>query len=165
MRPAHDPENHCHDPPTVFSVLALAFAATPLQAAGLPDTGQVTCYNDTTADVVPASSAASIASDAGTHPGEDCRFGRDAAATASALPKTGAGARGFDYTKVSADNSHLARCRRHAGTAATDWACTQDNVTGLTWEVKTAVATDPRYSGHTYAWYNSNANTNGVQPV
>ena len=34
-------------------VLALAFAATPLQAAGLPDTGQVTCYNDTTAVAVP----------------------------------------------------------------------------------------------------------------
>ncbi|MBK8741171.1 MAG: DUF1566 domain-containing protein [Betaproteobacteria bacterium] len=141
-------------------VLALAFAATPLQAAGLPDTGQVTCYNDTAADVVPASNAASVARDAGTHPGQDCRFGRDAAATASALPKTGAGARGFDYTKV-ANNGTLLAAGATLGTAATDWACTLDNVTGLIWEVKTAAGTDPRYFGHTYTWYNSDAATNG----
>ena len=147
-----------HFPPLLL--LALLFAAVPARAAGLPDTGQSTCYNDTTADVVPATSAASIAGDAGTHPGQDCRYGRDAAAAASALPKTGAGARGFDYTKV-AHNGTLLAAGATPGTAATDWACTQDNVTGLTWEVKTAAANDPRYSGHTYAWYNSDANTNG----
>ena len=141
-------------------VLALVFSATPLQAAGLPDTGQVTCYNDTAADVVPASSAASIAGDAGTHPGQDCPYGRDAAAAASALPKIGAGAKGFDYTKV-ASNGALLAAGAALGTAAIDWACTQDNVTGLTWEVKTAAATDPRYFGHTYTWYDSDASTNG----
>ncbi len=141
-------------------LLALLFAAVPVHAVGLPDTGQDTCYNDTVADGVAASNAASIARDAGTHPRQDCRYGRDAAAAASALPKTGAGAKGFDYTKIANNGTALAASAT-LGTAATDWACTRDNVTALTWEVKTAAVTDPRYFGHTYNWYNSDGSTNG----
>jgi hypothetical protein len=141
-------------------LLAVLFAAAPVHAVGVPDTGQDTCYNDTGADGVPASSPTSIARDAGTHPRQDCRYGRDAAAAASALPKTGAGAKGFDYTKI-ANNGTTLVASAVLGTAATDWACTRDNTTGLTWEVKTAATTEPRYAGHTYTWYNSDASTNG----
>ncbi len=40
------------------------------------------------------------------------------------------------YTKIANDGSTLADSAK-LGTAPTDWACTQDNKTGLIWEVKT----------------------------
>jgi Protein of unknown function (DUF1566) len=140
--------------------LVWLFAAFPVHAVGLPDTGQDTCYNDNAADVVSASNAASVDRDAGTHPRQDCRYGRDPAAAAGALTKTGAGAKGFDYTKIANNGTTLA-AGAALGTGPTDWACTKDNITGLTWEVKTATSTDLRYSGHTYRWYNTDGTTNG----
>ena len=59
------------------------------------------------------------------------------------------------YSKVSnagaplSDNAHL-------GDAATDWACTRDNASGLTWEVKTSLGL--RSSIHTYTWFDSQGN-------
>ena len=47
------------------------------------------------------------------------------------------------------------------GAAPADWACTRDNITGLTWEVKTSGIGSVRYGGHTYAWYNIDEATNG----
>ena len=44
-------------------------------------------------------------------------------------------------------------------TAATDWACTRDNVTGLIWEVKTSSGL--RSQSHSYTWYSSDATSNG----
>ncbi|OGT13219.1 MAG: hypothetical protein A3F73_07705 [Gallionellales bacterium RIFCSPLOWO2_12_FULL_59_22] len=138
---------------------ALLFAAVSAHAAGLPDTGQDTCYNDTVADGVAASDLDSIARDAGTHPRQDCRYGRDAAAAAGALTKTGAGAKGFDYSKIANDGSTLA-AGAALGSGATDWACTKDNITGLTWEVKVD-DNGLRDKDHTYTWYNSDAASNG----
>jgi Protein of unknown function (DUF1566) len=140
--------------------LPLLFAAVPVHAVGLPDTGQDTCYNDTFADGVPAANVDSIARDAGTHPRQDCRYGRDAAVVAGALTKTGAGIKGFDYTKI-ANNGTTLDAGAALGTAPTDWACTKDNITGLTWEVKTAASTDLRYTGHTYTWFRNDGSTNG----
>lgn len=139
--------------------LALLLAASlPAQAVGLPDTGQDTCYNDSAADGVAASNAASIARDAGTYPRQDCRYGRDAATAAGALAKTGAGAKGFDYTKIANNGATLA-AGAALGSNAGDWACTRDNITGLTWEVKTTSGL--RNKDSTYSWYNSDGATNG----
>lgn len=138
-------------------LLALLLAAFTAQAAGLPDTGQTTCYNDSGPDSVAASDPASIARDAGTHPRQDCRYGRDAAAAAGALTKTGAGAKGFDYSKIANDGSTLA-ANAALGSNATDWACTRDNITGLTWEVKTTSGL--RNMAWTYTWYSTNGATN-----
>jgi hypothetical protein len=138
--------------------LVLLLAALTARAAGLPDTGIDTCYNDTVADGVAASNASSIARDGGTHPRQDCRYGRDPAAAAGA-PKVGAGAKGFDYTKIANDGSALAATVA-LGSNPTDWACTQDNITGLMWEVKTFTS-GLRNKAHTYTWYNSTASTNG----
>ena len=142
------------------ALLGAVFPIHGVDAAGLPDTGQDTCYNDTVADSVAAANPASIARDGGTHPRQDCRYGRDPAAAGSALPKTGAGAKGFDYSKI-ANNGAVLAPDAALGTAPTDWACTRDNITGLTWEVKTATVTDLRYTGNTYAWYNPDGSTNG----
>jgi hypothetical protein len=110
------------------------------------------------ADSAPASDAVnSIARDAGTHPRQDCRYGHDPAAAAGA-PKTGAGAKGFDYTKVANDGTALA-ASAVLGSNPTDWACTLDNITGLMWEVKTTSGLRSQYS--TYTWYSTNAATNG----
>lgn len=141
-------------------LLALLFAAVPVHPAGLPDTGQDICYNNTVADGVLAANLDSIARDAGTHPRQDCRYGRDPAAAAGVLTKTGAGVKGFDYTKI-ANNGATLGAGAALGTATAAWACTKDNITGLTWEVKTATSTDLRYSGHTYTWYSTDGSING----
>ena len=44
------------------------------------------------------------------------------------------------------------------GSAANDWACTYDNVTGLTWEVKTT--SGRRSNAHTYTWFSADASNN-----
>lgn len=140
--------------------LLLAAAPSISFAAGMPDTGQTTCYAGSVADSVPANDAASVARDAGTFPRQDCRYGRDPAVVSGNLIKTGGGAQGFDYSKIANDGT-VAPLSASLGIGATDWACTRDNVTGLTWEVKTATNTDLRYAQHTYAWMNPDPGTNG----
>ncbi|MBK7469549.1 MAG: DUF1566 domain-containing protein [Betaproteobacteria bacterium] len=133
--------------------------------ATLPDTGQEACYDDTDngADFVPASDPASIARDAGTFPRQDCRYGRDAAAAAGALTKIGAGARGRDYTKIANSGATLI-AGAALGTAQNEWACTKDNTTGLTWEVKTDTPATLRYRFHTYTWRDTDGTANGGDP-
>ena len=70
---------------------------------------------------------------------QDCDQGRDSMAD---LAKTGAGAAGFDFTKLGANGEVLAI--QNAAYAAggqesrgTQWSCVRDNHTGLVWEVKT----------------------------
>lgn len=90
------------------------------------------------------------------HPGQDARFGRDAAAMAGKLAKTGGGVKGFDFTKLDENG-------QPAPADAKSWACVRDNVTGLVWEVKTA--DDGLRDGHNhYTWYNPDPKTNGGFP-
>jgi Protein of unknown function (DUF1566) len=150
----------------VIGFTALAFAAlgvAPLYAASLPDTGITTCYNDSAADSVPASNPASIAGDTGTHPRQDCRYGRDPAAAAGQDPKTGGGTAGFDYTKI-ANNGSALPSSAGLGSNPTDWACTRDNITGLTWEVKVNNPAHLRHMNWTYTWYSTDSATNGGDP-
>ncbi len=132
----------------LFGLLLLTAPAA--QAAGLNDTGQTLCYDSAGATI-----SCTVAPAA-----DDGRYGRDAAATAGVLTKIGAGIAGFDFTKIANNGSVLAASAA-LGTGSTGWACTRDNVSGLTWEVKTTVATDLRYSGHSYTWYNTNGAENG----
>jgi hypothetical protein len=134
--------------------LLAVFAAETVSAAGLNDTGQTLCYD--AANTAVACSAA-VGGDGGVNPRQDARYGRDAAAGASQLSKIGAGAAGFDFSKIANNGSSLAASAA-LGSAATDWACTKDNVTGLTWEIKPPAGL--RASAHTYTWY-STAATNG----
>src|SRR5205085_12588852 len=121
---------------------------------------QDTCYGEPAADTVLPTNPDSIARDTGTHPRQDCRYGADAAAISGTLIKTGAGAKGFDYTKI-ANNGTTLPAAAPFGTANTAWGCTRDNATGLVWEVKTATNTDLRYTGHTFAWYDTDSTSNG----
>jgi hypothetical protein len=142
--------------PAVVGALLLATFSFTAQAAGLPDTGQDTCYTDTAADGVSASDPSSIARDGGSYPRQDCRYGRDPAAAAGAT-KTGGGAKGFDYTKIANDGTALPASAA-LGSNPTDWACTQDNITRLMWEVKTTSGL--RDAAYRYSWYNSTGSTN-----
>lgn len=137
---------------------ALLLAAFTAQAAGLPDSGQITCYNDTGPEGVPASDPASIAGDGGSHPRQDCRYGRDVAAAVGVLPKIGGGAAGLDYTKIANDGSTLA-ATAVLGSNPDGWACTKDNITGLIWEIKTTAGL--RDMGAKYSWYSTDVASNG----
>ena len=92
------------------------------------------------------------------YPGQDGDFGRDATARAGTLQKVGAGAAGFDYTKIANDGSELPASAAF-GSGPKDWACTRDNVTGLIWEVKTRGGL--RDQLHSYAWYQPDGPTGG----
>lgn len=123
-------------------------------AAGLNDTGQTTCYDDTQA-VTPEPS---------THPRQDCTMGRDAAAAAGVLTKVGGGSKGFDYTKIANDGRELPADAVLGAAGASDWACTRDNLTGRIWEVKTDDG-GLRDRDWTYTWYDDiHPDNNGGNP-
>ncbi len=138
-------------------VLVAPFVATA-NAASLNDTGLTQCYNDLDA---PVACSAAVGGDAGVNPRQDARYGRDAAGLAGQLSKVGAGSAGFDYTKIANDGSTLPASTT-LGANPSDWACTKDNVTGLTWEVKTTSGL--RNKSHFYTWYSTNSATNGGNP-
>jgi hypothetical protein len=70
--------------------------------------------------------------------GVDGAFGRDAAVSRGEnLNKLGAGRAGFDFTKICADGDPVSAtgvCK--AQTYTNGWACTQDNVTRLMWDIR-----------------------------
>ena len=144
--------------PALILVPVLALGPTAARAASLPDTGQDLC--DDGANVLVACTSANTG-DAATYPRQDGRFGRDAKARAGTLSKAGGGAAGFDYSKIANNGSDLgAGVGLALGTNPTDWACTRDNITELTWEVKVNDATHLRHMTWTYTWYNSDGTTN-----
>jgi len=73
---------------------------------------------------------------------QDCSHGRDAQAAANTLTKIGAGAAGFDFTKLDVSGTALSIQNSPWSTTGseangTQWSCVKDNHTGLIWEVKT----------------------------
>lgn len=131
----------------LLAAMVTGLAGAAFAAGGLNDTGQTTCYDDTGA----------VSSEPSTHPRQDCTVGRDAAAADGVLPKTGAGSKGFDYTKIASNGSVLPA-------SATSWNCVRDNLTGLTWEVKTNDG-GLRDMDWTYTWYDDiHTDNNGGDP-
>ena len=140
-----------HRPCALLLSLLFATLSPVALAAGLPDTGQALCDDGTNALVACSNTNSG---DASTMPRQDGRFGRDPAA----------GGTGFDYTKVcnSGEPAGSGSCPADPalGTGANDWACTQDNITGLMWEVKVDDGT-LRDRDWMHTWYDSNTSTNG----
>jgi subtilisin family serine protease len=132
-----------------------AVAALSLGPTGrLNDTGQTLCDNG--ANVLVACSNANTGN-ASAMPGQDGRFGRDAASPV----KVGGGAAGFDFTRIcwNGDAQGSGTCTgtlvrndtgAASGTPATDWACTKDNVTNLVWSLQSQSATWNAATGSTY---------------
>ena len=90
-------------------------------------------------------------------------------AQAGVLTKIGAGAAGFDFTKLGTDGLPLSIQNgtwSDSGTEAsgTKWSCVRDNHTGLVWEVKVNDINDLRNKYNGYSWYNPDFNSNGNFP-
>jgi hypothetical protein len=115
--------------------ILLSLVSLPVLAAGLlNDTGVSTCFDGSS----PVTCTAANSGDSAPYPGQDARFGRDAAQKAGTLPpKTGGGAAGFDFTPLDASGKTIA-FRGFPPVPSATPACTRDNITGLIWEVKTA---------------------------
>ena len=137
-------------------LLTLWAASVPLHAATLPDTGQMFCEDGGDNQ---AACTKFNTSDASILPRQDGRYGRDAAMAAGVLTKVGGGIGNFDYTKIANNGSALSAAAAQ-GSAAGDWACTQDNLTGLMWETKTADSGLRDYRWE-YSWYSTDSSTNG----
>ena len=75
---------------------------------------------------------------------QDCNQGRDFTHNDDSD-----GHAGFSFTKLDASGTPLAD--QSVDYATTPWACVQDNVTGLVWEVKTTTA-DIHNKDNTYLW-------------
>lgn len=84
---------------------------------------------------------------------QDCSHGRD-----KTHNDNSDGHAGFSFTKLDANGVPLAD--QAVDSATTPWACVQDNVTGLIWEVKTNDGGLHDQDG-SYTWYNTNPATNG----
>jgi len=134
----------------------LALVSLPAFAAGpLNDTGIDFCRDHATGADTAVTSGTTCT---GAQGGQDARYGRDPAAARNALTKVGGGSKSFDFTKIANNGTTLA-AGAILGTAATDWACSYDNHTGLMWEVKTASGL--RNQAHSYTWYDSVHNYGG----
>lgn len=127
------------------AALAAGLSCLPIQAyAALNDTGMTESANE---------AGHGLVVDTAGYPGQDARYGRDAAARAGRLKKTGGGSKGFDFTKLDAAGAPLPA-------KAVKWACVRDNVTGLIWELKTADRGLRDWRNH-YSWYHPDSTVNG----
>jgi len=90
-----------------------------------------------------------------THPGQDAVYGWDVLARDRKVKKTGSGSAGFDFTKLCKGGApaNEGNCPPNPlqGSGPDNWACTRDNVTGLTWEIK--IDKGLRSQDNTYTWY------------
>ncbi len=108
-------------------ILILLLGTTSAYAA-LNDTGQTSCYDG----AAMATCSHANTGDSAAYPRQDARFGLDAVVAGSA---------GFNFSKICMDGSDcsaMATANTTAAPAATDWACSKDNVTGLVWSLETA---------------------------
>ncbi len=121
------------------AVLLVSLGAGAAQAQ-LNDTGQDKCYYYDGTNNTLVTCTNDNTGDAASWPRQDGRFGRDAAAAAGVLPKTGGGAAGFDFTKVcmSGELAGQGSCPANpsVGTGTNQWACTKDNHTNLIWSLE-----------------------------
>jgi len=124
----------------IWGVLCfVVFAAGPIWAAAVPDTGVTNCYDDGV-DVIPCPS-----------PGEPF-YGQDANYTIN--PPS--------YTKLDENGNALPA-------SAGSWAMVRDSVTGLIWEAKqnkdeVAHYDDPHDADNIYTWYEPNDPWNAGYP-
>jgi hypothetical protein len=108
-------------------------------AVNLNDTGIIACGD---------SASNNLDCPVSNYPRQDGDYGRDVT-----HPDPTDGHAGFSFTKLDATGEALPA-------TATDWVCVHDNVSGLTWEVKTNDG-GLRDRDWSYSWFNPDPNTNG----
>ena len=113
--------------------LSVGMAQTVAPTQPLNDTGVRKCVNVATNTFSQTCSGPNIP------PGQDGFYGRD-----QSYPDTVDGVLGFSFTKIcnSGEPAGTGSCPvaplLKLGPGANEWGCTQDNVTGLIWEIKTS---------------------------
>lgn len=157
----------------IGAVFLLPRVLVPAQAMALNDSGQIRCYSAQGTNDDPGIEVST--DDPTPEPdgfeGQDCTSGAAAADALGLMHKVGASAvPGRDYSKIANDGSDLGTTGSR-GTAASDWGCTRDNISGLIWELKVdgpdPDAADPgvlRDSRHLYSWYVADEAINGGNP-
>jgi hypothetical protein len=143
----------------VVASLLLAAHGTCLAATPLNDSGQLTCYDDEAATGTVSPGTPDPEADGFN--AQDCTRGSAAADALGVMYKIGGSSvPGRDYSKIANDGSELP-ANASLGSAATDWACTRDNVTGLIWEIKVNDWASLRHMDYTYSWYDADGSING----
>lgn len=142
---AVDPKN-AKASDTVFITIKPKPVSPPVESlTKINDTGVTTCgdyarghsgisNNDVVCHLLTDSNGDPVPS------GQDGGSGRDISA-----PNDDDGRKGFSFTKLDASGNALA-------SSATQWSCVKDNVTGLTWEMKTDDS-GLHDKDDTYVWY------------
>jgi len=114
-------------------------SGTSTSSGKLNDTGITTCSDG---------SNNGLACPINDHPNQDAQSGRDVTKNDNSD-----GHAGFSFTKISSTGATLSA-------TATDWNCVKDNVTSLTWEIKTTDGGLHDWN-HTYTWYEPDNTKNG----
>ncbi|PTQ90004.1 DUF1566 domain-containing protein [Agitococcus lubricus] len=130
-------------------LLKQTFIADSLATNALNDTGVIDCQTET--DIISLCAGSGLGEWSAWQ--QDANVGRDYQAQQGQLAKLGAGAAGFDFTKIDISGKPLAA-------NATVWHCVRDNHTGLLWEAKTNDGGLEDYD-NTYTWYNPDTAQNG----
>lgn len=135
-------------------VLVGLLAAPVLGGQLFSDRFELPLFNDTGIDTCGSWDSNVLPCPVQEFPGQDGDRGRDALARAGLLTKLGAGAEGFDFTKLDAAGQVLPA-------SAASWDCVADNVTGLVWEVKRYQPGHLRHVLNYYSWYDPDPDSNG----
>ena len=140
----------------------LSKVVTAMAYGGLNDTG-IDFSSDDDTNYFKKNDSEKFKALAAAFPGQDAVQGRDAAAKAHRLKKSGTGPAGFDFTKLcrSGEAAGEGKCppNPQPGNGRNNWGCIRDNVTGLTWEIKTEDGLQGQ--DNTYSWYNPTGSVNG----
>ena len=121
--------------------VAFILGNDPVGSGVLNDTGAAQCFSDDCQALTDL---------------QDGAHGRDAAAKAGTLTKTGQGDAGFDFTKLDANGQPLPY-------TSAGWSCVKDNHTGVIWEIKSAQA-GLQHKTNSYSWFSSNKRLSGANP-
>lgn len=144
------------------AALLLSFAAPMCfaQSTGkINDTGLTTCADATSNSLL----CGDASGDAFGYPWQDGQLGRSPKDGAG-LTKTGASdvsSKGFDYQKLAYTGGAVVLAATALGTAAGQWGCTKDVVTGLIWDMKVTTAANLRLNTNTYSWNSADGTRNG----
>ena len=139
-----DNQGTASDPKTTF--VQIKGSSTTITPITLNDTGITLC----------ASASSSTETCSSNHVNQDAQVGRDFTHNDDSD-----GHAGFSFTKL--DSQGQALLDQTASYTTTPWSCVKDNVTGLTWEIKTD--DDGLHDlDWTYSWYNPDSTKNGRNP-
>lgn len=139
-------------------VVMVLLAAPAIGGKLFSDRFELLLFNDTGIDTCGSSDNNSLPCPVRGFPDQDGDRGRDALAHAGLLTKVGAGAAGFDFTKLDAAGQSLPA-------SAASWDCVADNVTGLVWEVKRDQPGHLRHALNYHSWYDPDPAGNGGHAV